>query len=173
MSVTLLSSLVLVSSGNIIERNNEKENVFVTSSTDVSESPHMPSIKKNDQEYLRKANRKLEEEFNSDGKTYVKATINSYVLNVTSDEIHSEIMETVVDYTLRQLLKDIPDSINSNKATEEYKTIIYKIQVCIEEEAKTLRYDNDIITFIQNGNNLTIAKSNKVKNIIPLVILNY
>lgn len=173
LSMILFSSLLLVSCGNILEHNDLKENTITTSSSDVSVTTHNRSTQLNEQEYLRKAAWDLEEKFNTDGQTMIKTEINYDVADDTSDGIHSEIIVTVIDEISSQLLEEIQNSIDSNKASEEYKSIIYKIQLNIEEVAKTLKNDNDVIIFLvplKNGTNLAIAKSNKIKNIIPFVM---
>lgn len=173
LSVFLLSTFLLGACGDTKDHNNEKEVANTNSSTALVESSNNSENTSNDQEVLRKAAWDLEEKFNTDGQTLIKTEINNDVMDDTSDKAHSEIVVTVIDDTTRQSLEEIQDSLNSNSATDEQKTIIYGIQLNIEEVAKTLQNDTDVITFIvpsQNGNNLAIAKSNKIENIIPLVM---
>lgn len=173
LSVMLLSNILLVSCGDTKDHNNEKKVANTNSSTALIESSNNSENTSNEQEYLRKAAWDLEEKFNTDGQTLIKTEINNDVMDDTSDKAHSEIVVTVIDDSTRQSLEEIQDSLNSNSATDDQKTIIYGIQLNIEEVAKTLQNDADVITFIvpsQNGNNLAIAKSSKVENIIPLVM---
>ncbi len=122
---------------------------------------------------LEQAAKQLEEKFNTNGEKHVKVEISDNVLDSTSDKPHAEIEVRSIDDEERKSLENIQDAINSNSATDEQKTIIYGIQKNIEEVAKTLENDNDVITFIvpiTNGSKIAIAQANKTENIIPLVM---
>ena len=122
---------------------------------------------------LEQAAKQLEEKFNTDSEKLVKVEINNNVADDTSDVAHSVIEVRVIDDESRKSIEEAQNALNSNTATDAQRTQIYGIQLNIEEVAKTLENENDIITFIvpaTNGNNLAIAQANKTENIIPLVM---
>ncbi|HGF7174107.1 hypothetical protein [Enterococcus hirae] len=124
-------------------------------------------------ENLDQAAKQLDGIFNTNDEKNVKVEVRNDVADDTSDEAHSVIEVRIIDDESRKTLEEIQDAVNSNSATDEQKTIIYGIQVNVEEVAKTLENENDTITFIvpsTNGNRMAIALANKNENIIPLVM---
>ena len=122
---------------------------------------------------LEQAAKQLEEKFNTDSEKLVKVEVQNDVKDDTSDSAHAVIEVRVINDENRKSLEEAQNALNSNTATDAQRTQIYGIQLNIEEVAKTLENENDIITFIvpaTNGNNLAIAQANKTENIIPLVM---
>lgn len=173
------SSLLLGACGN----NNKEANTSAKSSESSSvvsstvETSSTESVAKTsssvNKKNLDQAAKRLDEMFNTNGEKSVKVEISNNVLDSTSDVAHSDIEVRIIDDESRKTLEEIQDAVNSNSATDEQKTIIYGIQVNVEEVAKTLENENDTITFIvpsTNGNRMAIALANKNENIIPLVM---
>lgn len=126
------------------------------------------------EENLNAVAKLLDEKFNTDGETLVKVEIENDVLDDTSDVAHSVITATVTDSEARKNMETMQDAVNSNTADDTQRISIYGIQVNVEEVAKQLESENDVVQFINpdsNGNNIVIAMSKKNENIIPLLIV--
>lgn len=151
-------------------KNNTQKKVETTAQSSTLETSDR---KENDpnSENINKAVKQLEEKFNSDEKL-VKIDVKNNVADDTTDKPHNVITVKVINDEAQKNMEEMQTAIDSNSGTEEQKTAIYGIQLNVEEVAKTLENDNDVISFITpyaNGNDRTIAKSTKNENIIPLV----
>lgn len=140
----------------------------VVSNSDSSEAPAV------NEENLNAVAKVLDEKFNTDGETLVKVEIENDVIDDTSDVAHSVITATVTDSEARKNMETMQDAVNSNTADDTQRTSIYGIQVNVEEVAKQLENENDVVKFVNpdsNGNSIVIAMSKKNENIIPLLIV--
>lgn len=150
----------------VINSNDSESTTEVTNESSSSTAGYQANT-----ENLEAVKSELENKFN-DGEELVKVTIENDVSDDTSDQPHSIIEVRVIDDEARKNMQEMKNAVDSNTATEEQLTAIYGIQLNIEEAAKKLKNENDIVQFVNpdtNGNNVVIALANKTENIIPLV----
>lgn len=152
------------STGGTSDSTKNEKNEVTTSQTN--------STSNQDKDNLKSVAKELEDKFNTDGEKLVKVETTNDVTDSTSDKPHSVIEVRVIDDEARKNMQEMKNAVDSNTATEEQLTAIYGIQLNIEEAAKKLKNENDIVQFVNpdtNGNNVVIALANKTENIIPLV----
>lgn len=171
LGVVVLSALVLGACGKT-----EKDAKVGPESSSIASSSTIESTSSKEDytantENLEKVAKILEDKFNSKDEM-IKVTIQNDVSDDTSDKPHSVIEAVVVDDESRKNLEETQGALNSNSANDTQRTVIYGIQVNVEEAAKELESEYDTISFINpdsNGNNMVLALANKNENIIPLV----
>ena len=166
--IALISAALLSACSNAKNNTQKKAETAAQSSTiEASDSNENEPNTEN----ITQAVKQLEEKVNSDEKL-VKIDVKNNVTDDTSDNPHAVITVKVINDEAKKNMEEMQTAIDSNSGTEAQKTAIYGIQLNVEEVAKTLENDNDVISFITpytNGNDRTIAKSTKNENIIPLV----
>lgn len=140
----------------------------VTESSSVATSDTYVANTKN----LKAVAKELDSEFNKDGSNAVKVEVQDNVVDDTSSDPHSVIEVRVIDDATRKTMQETKDAVDSNNADDAQLTTIYDIQGKVENAAKKLESENDLVKYVNpdtDGNNIVIAMANKTENIIPLV----
>jgi len=175
-SLVLVSGLFLGACSNNQEtassetKENTESSIVVSESSDAIIEEDEPVV---DLATLNEIATDIGSKFNDDGddKT-VEVEVITNVADDTSSEPHSVIEIRVIDDEARKVMEEFQAAIDSNTATEEQLIAIYGIQLNVEEAAKDLPNDFDLIKFVNpesNGNNRVLALSSRIENIIPLV----
>jgi maltose-binding protein MalE len=168
--VLLLTVAMLAACGNSKDTSSKADNSSSSSVQKNSESSSKTEKSTVNEENLNQAVKQFEEKFN-DKEKLVEVNVKNDVADDTSNEPHSVIEVKIVDEESRKNTLEMQNAIDSNSATDVQKTAISGIQLNVEEVAKTLENEHDVIKFVvpaTNGNRV-IAMATKNENFIPIV----